>query len=70
MKILSTTEAAQRLSISQRRVVALIQSGRLPAKKIGSVWVIKEKDLHLVSKRETGRPKKGEDHEHHCDQLD
>lgn len=55
-KLLTTTEVAAELFISKRRVQALIQSGRLPAKKIGRDWLIKKSDLDLVSSRFPGRP--------------
>jgi len=35
--ILSTAQASLALGVSQRRVQALIQSGRLPATKVGMV---------------------------------
>jgi excisionase family DNA binding protein len=56
MKPLSTKDAAERLGISQRRVNALIQSGRLPAVLFGGSWMIQEEDLRLVSDRKPGRP--------------
>lgn len=49
-----------RLKISVRRVQALIESGRLPAKKIGNSFVIKGSDLKLVKTRKSGRPSNGE----------
>jgi len=56
MKLLTTKEAARILEISQRRVQALITAGRLPAVKMGGVYLIKEKDLKLVADRKPGRP--------------
>jgi excisionase family DNA binding protein len=58
MGVLSTAEAAARLSISVRRVQQLVKSGRLPAKVFGGSLMIDEKDLKLVSERKPGRPKK------------
>lgn len=58
MKILSTSEAAERLNISPIRVRQLIQEGRLPAQKVGRDYVIQESDLGLVKERQTGRPRK------------
>ena len=57
--MLSTIQAAAALGISPRRVLALIESGRLPAKKLARDWIIKKSDLKLVSIRKPGRPKKG-----------
>lgn len=56
MKLLTSKEAAERMGISTRRVVALIHSGRLPAQRLGRDWVIKESDLALVQVRNPGRP--------------
>lgn len=56
MKLLSATEAAERLGVTANRVRALIVAGRLPAQKIGRDYVIQEKDLALVADRKPGRP--------------
>jgi len=56
MKLITTKEAAKILEISQRRVQALVTAGRLPAVKMGGVYLIKEKDLKLVADRKPGRP--------------
>jgi excisionase family DNA binding protein len=56
--LLSVTEAAKRLGVIRQRVFQLIQSGKLPAVKVGSQYVIKESDLELVKDRKTGRPPK------------
>ena len=57
MKIIGTTEAARRLGVSDARVRALIDSGRLKAVKIGGAWLIEPKDLAAVRVRKVGRPK-------------
>ncbi|MCC6444138.1 MAG: excisionase family DNA-binding protein [Armatimonadetes bacterium] len=58
----TTEEAARRLNIAPRRVVALIQAGRLPAQRVGSgqraIYVMEEADLQQVAHRPTGRPAK------------
>jgi excisionase family DNA binding protein len=56
--MLTTAQVAARLGISRRRVLALIQSGRLPAQKVGRDWLIDPKDLSKVKIRKPGRPKK------------
>lgn len=56
--LLSTKEAAEKLSVSERRVLALITLGRLPAQKVGRDWIIDESSLDLVAERKPGRPKK------------
>jgi len=56
--MINTSQAASALGITPRRVLALIQSGRLPAVKVGRDWIIKSSDLKLVSVRKAGRPPK------------
>ncbi len=55
---LTTQEAAEKLGVSVRRVVALINSRNLPSTRIGRSHVIKESDLKLVANRKPGRPTK------------
>lgn len=59
-RLLTTTEAAKRLGISPRRVLALIYDKRLPAQQWGRDWLIREADLAQVERRPVGRPRKGE----------
>jgi excisionase family DNA binding protein len=56
--MLTTPEVAKRLGISTRRVLALIQSGRLPSQQFGRDHLVKEGDLKLVEDRKPGRPRK------------
>jgi len=58
MKIIGTVEAARRLGVSDARVRALIESGRLKAVKVGGAWLIDPKDLAAVKDRKVGRPRK------------
>jgi excisionase family DNA binding protein len=58
MNMLTTKEAAERLGITPRRVLAMIQAEQLPAEKFGRDYLIKEKDLKLVEDRRVGRPRK------------
>jgi excisionase family DNA binding protein len=58
MGLISTNEAADRLGLTARRIVALIADGRLPAQKVGRDYIIDERDLRLVSERKAGRPRK------------
>lgn len=58
MNLISTTEAATRLGVSQRRVVALIKAGRIPTTKLGRIHLIKPKDLEAVAERKPGRKPK------------
>jgi excisionase family DNA binding protein len=55
-KLLSTTEAAERLGVTVPRVQSFIWEGRLPAFKVGRAYAIKESDLALVADRKPGRP--------------
>ncbi len=55
---LTTPEAAERLGVTPRRVLALIHAGRLPAKQYGRDWIIREQDLEMVVERVPGRPPK------------
>jgi excisionase family DNA binding protein len=56
--MITVGEAAKRLAISRRRVLALIQMGRLPAERFGNTYALKEADLALVAERTPGRPRK------------
>lgn len=57
MKILNTSEAAERLGISTRRVIALIDEGKLAAMKVGRDYVIEESALTTVTVYgKAGRP--------------
>lgn len=59
-ELISAADAAERLGVSKRRVIALINADnpalRLPAAKIGSQYVIRAKDLEAVRERRAGRP--------------
>jgi excisionase family DNA binding protein len=54
--MITVREAAERLGISARRVRFYIASGRIPAKKFATVWMIKEKDLKKYKPRPPGNP--------------
>jgi excisionase family DNA binding protein len=43
--MITVTQAAQILGITGRRVRALIKSGKLGARRIGSVWVLDRKEV-------------------------
>lgn len=58
VKTLTTSEVAERLGITARRVRALIQAQQLPAEKKGRDYLINEKDLKLVKNRKPGRPRR------------
>ena len=58
MNLISTTEAATRLGISARRVVALIRQGKLPSQRVGRAHLILPKDVDKILDRPPGRPAK------------
>ncbi|HVF54733.1 MAG TPA: helix-turn-helix domain-containing protein [Pyrinomonadaceae bacterium] len=58
MKMMTTSEVAERLGVHVTRVRALIVAERLPAQKLGRDYVIREADLKLVEDRKPGRPPK------------
>ena len=57
-KLYSTTEAAEALKISSRRVAVLCAGGRFPgAQKIGKTWAIPESAILNYTPGPPGRPK-------------
>ena len=59
MNLLNTSEAAERLGVSTRRVLALIEEGKLRAQKVGRDYAIEESALEGVSVYgKPGRPPK------------
>lgn len=42
---LSVTEAAAQVGLCRNAIIVAIRAGRLPARKIGSQWVIRRYDL-------------------------
>ena len=60
-RLLSVADAALLLGVHRTRINQLIDSGDLPAERIGRAYVIKETDLELVRERASpGRPSKEE----------
>ena len=57
-KLLSVRQAAAALGVNRQRVQQLIESKRLPARKVDTYYVIREIDLELVRERKVGRPSK------------
>jgi excisionase family DNA binding protein len=59
-KNLTTTEAAKLLGVCRSRINRLIETGRLPATKFGTAWLVDSATLEAFSrqKRVNGRPKK------------
>jgi excisionase family DNA binding protein len=58
-KLLNTTEAAEALGVSVRRVVQLIKAEKLPAQKIGRDYAISAQSLgEVMIHGKPGRPPK------------
>lgn len=57
-KLLTVTQAAERLGLTRTRVLKLISVGRLPASRdpLTGHWRVKESDLELVANRKPGAP--------------
>jgi excisionase family DNA binding protein len=60
MRLISTSEAAEKLGVHITRVQVLIREGRLPAQRVGRTYVIDEDDLKHVEDRPVGRPRKAQ----------
>jgi excisionase family DNA binding protein len=56
MDQLTTKQASEILGVSRRRVIALIEQGKLKARKFSNVYMIAPKDLDAVRERKSGRP--------------
>lgn len=55
--VISTNEAAEILGVTPRRVLALIESGKLPALKLGRFYALRREDLGRVTTYgKAGRP--------------
>lgn len=54
----SVTETAKLLGISRTAVLKAIQTGRIPSKKIGNVYVIQRPDLSIPSDTELSKSQK------------
>lgn len=53
MRGISVHQAARRMGVSDQRVRALLQAGRLGGRKIGSVWIV---EPTIVARSHGGRP--------------
>lgn len=60
VEIVSVTQAAEELQISDTRVRVLIKDGKLPAQQVGREWAILRPNLEWFRKldRPPGRPAK------------
>ncbi len=58
-QLLTTTEAAKRRNMDPKYILRLVQTGKIPAQKIGGRWLIEEHNLAaLPPKSKRGRPRK------------
>lgn len=55
--VITVSQASKILKVTPRRVQALINAGKLPAKMFGSVWMLFEKDVMNHKPGKAGRPK-------------
>ncbi len=62
--MLTTKQAAERLGVSSRRVLALVEAGDLAAERFGRSWMIDERSVEERARapRLAGRPKLGQKH--------
>lgn len=60
--MITTAQAAERLGVSARRVLALIRSGDLVAERFGRAWMIDERSVErrAAAPKLKGRPKMGQ----------
>lgn len=52
---LSIKEAAKQLGLSTKRVYQFVQSGRLPAERVGPIWIISAKEVKQFKPGPSGR---------------
>jgi excisionase family DNA binding protein len=55
--LIGTSEAAELLGVSPGRIRQLVQSGQLPAERVGRTLVIRRRDLDLFASQPPGRPR-------------
>lgn len=56
MALISVAEAAEQLGVTPERLYQRINTGSLPAQRIGRHWAIDTTDLNALSRRPSGRP--------------
>lgn len=54
--IITVARAAEILKVTPRRVQFLINQGRLPASRFGSLWMLHESDVRAHRPKPRGRP--------------
>lgn len=57
---ITTKEAANLIGVSVKQIQVWLKAGRIPAKKYGPNWLIKNEDVaeFAVKERQPGRPRK------------
>jgi len=60
-RLLTTNEAAKLIGVTPGRIWQLIQSKELPGVRVGTLWLVPEKELEKFRVRRTkvGRPRSG-----------
>ncbi len=56
--MITTDVVAERLNLSLERVRQLIAESRLPAEKVGRIYLVDERVLSNFTRRPAGRPRK------------
>ena len=59
-KLLTVAQTAERLGVNRQRVLQLIKTDRLPARKLGTYYTVLETDVEVFGRqtRRAGRPPK------------
>lgn len=57
-QFIPTRDAAALLGITPRRVLQLIEKERLPATKVGPIFLMRRSDVARLTHRPPGRPRK------------
>jgi excisionase family DNA binding protein len=55
VKLMTVTETAEFLDLSRQRVLQLIADNYLPARKVGSVWIVAAKDARAFKRLPRGK---------------
>ncbi len=61
--LLTTAQAGTALGIGPSRVQQLVRAGRIKARRIGRMYLIRRADLAPVMSRPAGRPRTKPDHD-------
>lgn len=66
--LLTATEVAERLGVSDQAVLNWIKDGRVPgAQRVGRTWAIPEGNIDLIDRPSMGRPPKENGNKEHME---